>query len=67
MGLMLSEPIKKVVEVPKILAKFSVKTQKFTQNALAGPAHRPGEKGEKGEKKPRKNIASFFRRKKLFF
>jgi hypothetical protein len=25
--------------------------QKFTQNALTGPAHRPGEKGEKNEKK----------------
>jgi hypothetical protein len=28
------------------------KTQKIAQNALAGPAHRPG---GKGEKKPEKN------------
>jgi hypothetical protein len=27
-----------------------LKTQKITQNALAGPAHRPGEKGEKNKK-----------------
>jgi hypothetical protein len=31
--------------------KFPLKTQKITQNALAGPAHRPGEKGEKKQKK----------------
>jgi hypothetical protein len=28
-----------------------LKTQKITQNALTGPAHRPGEKGEKKQKK----------------
>jgi hypothetical protein len=28
-----------------------LKTQKNTQNALTGPAHRPGEKGEKKQKK----------------
>jgi hypothetical protein len=31
--------------------KFPWKTQKITKNALAGPAHRPGEKGEKKQQK----------------
>jgi hypothetical protein len=31
--------------------KFPLKAQKNTQNALTGPAHRPGEKGEKKQKK----------------
>jgi hypothetical protein len=35
MGLILSEPIKKVVEVLKILTKMSVEDAKITQNALA--------------------------------
>ena len=34
MGLILSEPIKKVVEILKILSKMSVEDAKFTQNAL---------------------------------
>jgi hypothetical protein len=54
MGPILSEPIKQVVEIPKILAKLSVENaKKRAQNALAGPAHRPGEKGEK--KHPKKS------------
>jgi hypothetical protein len=63
MALILSEPMKKVVEIPKILAKSSVKTQNFTQNALTGSAHRPGEKGEKNTQK---TSAPFFRRKNCF-
>jgi hypothetical protein len=35
----------------KYWRKFSLKTQKITQNALTGPAHRPGEKGEKKQKR----------------
>jgi hypothetical protein len=31
--------------------KIPLKTQKITQNALTGPAHRLGEKGEKKQKK----------------
>jgi hypothetical protein len=38
-------------------------TQKFTENALAGHAHRPG---EKGGKKTGKTSAVFFSQKKLF-
>jgi hypothetical protein len=34
MGLILSEPIKKVVEILKILTKMSVEDEKITQNAL---------------------------------
>jgi hypothetical protein len=43
--------MKKVVEIPKILRNFPLKTQNFTQNALTGSAHRPGKKGEKNTKK----------------
>jgi hypothetical protein len=35
MGLILSELIKKVVEIPKILSEMSVEDEKFTQNALS--------------------------------
>jgi hypothetical protein len=41
----------KLVDIPKVLAKIPLKTQKNTQNALAGPGHRPGEKG-RGKKTP---------------
>ena len=54
MGLILSGPIKKVVEIPKVFAKLSVEDAKFTQNALTGLAHRPDEKGEKIKKKHRR-------------
>jgi hypothetical protein len=40
-----------------------LKTQNFTQNALTGSAHRPGEKGEKNKK----NISPVFSQKKTFF
>jgi hypothetical protein len=63
MGLILSEPIKKVVEIPKILAKFSVEDAKIHPNALTGPAHRPGEKGEKNKKKHQRR---FFAEKTVF-
>jgi hypothetical protein len=63
MGLILSEPIKKVVEIPKTLAKFSVEDAKFTQNALTGSTHHPG---EKGEKKPQKTSGRFFAEKTVF-
>jgi hypothetical protein len=59
MGLILSGPIKKVVKIPKIFAKLSVEDAKFTQNALTGPAHRPGEKGEKIPKKHRRRKNCF--------
>jgi hypothetical protein len=65
MGLILSEPMmKKVVEIPKIFAKFSVEDAKFAQNALTGSAHRPG---EKGEKKTKNRTSAVFSLKKLFF
>jgi hypothetical protein len=63
MGLILSEPIKKVVEIPKIFAKLPLETQKTIKSDLTGPAHRPGEKGEK----KKHNIGRpFFRRKNCF-
>jgi hypothetical protein len=34
MGLILSEPMKKVVEIPNILIKISAEDAKNTQNAL---------------------------------
>jgi hypothetical protein len=65
MALILSEPMKQGRSGnSEILAKFPFKTQKFIQNALAGSAHRPGEKGEKNHKK---NISPVFSQKKLFF
>jgi hypothetical protein len=67
MSLILSEPMKKVVEIPKIFAKIPLKTQNLTQNALTGSAHHPGEKGGKKTKKTKKTPAPFFRRKKTFF
>jgi hypothetical protein len=45
-----------VVETPKILAKFSVEDAQIHPNAIAGPAHRPG---EKGENKTTKNIGAW--------
>jgi hypothetical protein len=39
-----------------------LKTQKITQNALTGSAHRPREKGEKRKK----NISRFFAEKTVF-
>ena len=62
MGLILSEPTKKVVEISKTLAKFSVEDAKIHQNALTGPARRPGEKSE-----IKKIGRPFFRRKKTCF
>jgi hypothetical protein len=41
-----------------------LKTQKITQNALAGSAHRPGEKGEKNNNK--KHQHRFFAEKNYF-
>jgi hypothetical protein len=38
--------------------KFPLETQKITQNALTGPAHRPGEKGEKKTKKEHRRQAA---------
>jgi hypothetical protein len=64
MGQILSEPMKKLVEIPKILAEKSVEDAKFPQNALTGPAHRPGEKGGGGE---HKNTSAVFSQKKTFF
>jgi hypothetical protein len=40
-----------------------LKTQKITQNALTGSAHRPG---EKGEKKTKKHQRRFFAEKTVF-
>jgi hypothetical protein len=63
MSLILSEHIKKVVGIPKILAKLPVEDAKIAQNALTGPAHRPGEKGEKNKNK---NIGPVFSQKNCF-
>jgi hypothetical protein len=43
---------------------FRLKTQKITQNALTGSAHRPGEKGEKNKKT--KHQLRFFAEKTVF-
>jgi hypothetical protein len=61
MGLILSEPIKKVVEIPQILAKTSVEDAKNHPKRPYRPRTSPGRKG-RGEKKHR----PFFRRKKRF-
>jgi hypothetical protein len=61
MGLILSEPMKKVVEIPKILAKFSVEDAEIHQKRPYRSAHRPGEKGGK------KKTSAVFSQKKLFF
>jgi hypothetical protein len=64
MGLILSEPMQKVMEIPKLLAKFSVEDENFTQNALIpAPAHRPGEKGENKTNK----TSAVFSQKTPFF
>jgi hypothetical protein len=70
MGLILSEPIKKVVkkkEWRKYQRKFPLKTQKITQNALTGLAHRPGEKGEKTTTKTSGPVRAFFLRNSRVF
>jgi hypothetical protein len=53
--------MKKVVGIPKILAKIPLKTQEFNKNARTGPAHRPGEKDGGA------SLGAVFRRKKAFF
>jgi hypothetical protein len=45
MGLILLEPIKKVVEIPKILAKFSVEDEKNHPKRPYRPRTSPGRKG----------------------
>jgi hypothetical protein len=55
-----------VVKTPKIFAKLSVEDAKFTPNALAGPAHRPGEKGEKTGGGNIGHRRSFFAEKNCF-
>jgi hypothetical protein len=68
MGLILSEPMKEVVEIPKALAKFPLKTQNFTQNALTGSAHRPREKrAKKTQTKHQPQKKSFFSQEVLCF
>jgi hypothetical protein len=64
MALILSEPMKKVVEIPKILAKFSVEDTKIQPKRPYRLRTSPGRKGRK--KKP-KNISPVFSQKKLFF
>jgi hypothetical protein len=64
MGLIFSEPIKKVVEIPKILAKFSVEDAKIHPKRPYRPRTSPG---RKGRKKNTKNISAVFSQKKLFF
>jgi hypothetical protein len=64
MGLMLSEPMKKVVEIPKILAKLSVEDEK---NQPKRPYRLRTSPGRKGRKKQNKNIGTVFSQKKLFF
>jgi hypothetical protein len=61
MGLILSEPIEKVVEVPKIFAKLPVKTKNFNQNALPAPHIARAKRAGKKVHRP------FFAEKKLFF
>jgi hypothetical protein len=60
--------IKKVVEIPKILAKLSVEDEKNHPKRPHRPRTSPG---QKGRKKPKKTSAvffvDFFCRKKTFF
>jgi hypothetical protein len=62
MGLILSEPIKKVVEIPKIFAKLSVEDAKNQPKRPYRPRTSPG---RKGRKKQNKNIGRFFAQKWL--
>ena len=64
MALILSEPMKKVVEIPKILAKFSVEDAKFHPKR---PYRLRTSPGKKGRKKHKKNISPVFSQKKPFF
>jgi hypothetical protein len=64
MGLILSEPMKKVVGILKILAKVSVEDAKIH---LKRPYRLRTSPGRKGRKKTKKNIGRFFAEKKLFF
>jgi hypothetical protein len=64
MGLILSEPMKKVVEIPKMLAKFSVEDATFHPKRPYRLRTSPGKKGRK--KTHKKTSAPFFRRKKRF-
>ena len=64
MGLILSEPMKKVVEIPKILAKSSVEDAKFHPKR---PYRLRTSPGKKGRKKHTKNISPVFSQKKPFF
>jgi hypothetical protein len=61
MGLILSGPMKKVVEIPKILAKYSVEDAKKHPKRPCRLRTSPGRKGRK--KNPKKHQ----RQKKLFF
>jgi hypothetical protein len=61
MGLILSEPMKKVVEIPKILANFSVEDAKNHEKRPYRLRTSPGRKGRK------KTIGSVFSQQKLFF
>jgi hypothetical protein len=62
MALILSEPMKQGVEIPKILAKFSVEDAK---NHPKRPCRLRTSPGRKGRKK--KKISPVFSQKKLFF
>jgi hypothetical protein len=64
MGLILSEPTKKVVEIPEVLAKFSVEDAKFHPKRPYRLRTSPGKKGRKTHKK---NISPVFSQKKPFF
>jgi hypothetical protein len=55
--------MKKVVEIPKILAKFSVEDAKFHQKRPYRPRTSPGRKGLK----KKKDIGVFFSQKKTAF
>jgi hypothetical protein len=56
--------MKKVVEIPKILAKFSVEDADIHQKR---PYRLRTSPGRKGRKKQQKNISPVFSQKKLFF
>jgi hypothetical protein len=63
MGRILSEPIKKVVEIPKALAEISVEDAKNHPKRPCRPRTSPG---RKGRKKQKQNIGRFFAEKKRF-
>jgi hypothetical protein len=64
MGLILSEPMKKVVKIPKILAKFSVEDAKIHPKR---PYRLRISPVKKGRKKHTKNISPVFSQKKTLF